>query len=205
MKKYRMPEGNRDLKRFAFWTNFKRIFTFIIYIAVWVLAYRFYLMYPINKPFVWWVMLIFVLLVLVSGWIISEMSRFVLEKSLVGKIESIKLSRTYGRGMMRDGKRSIDYHTFMILSISDESGKKRKVRFQLFDDGYNMYYKEGKTAVFFRGLNYPLCLEKSESDENICVVCGVRNCDIKRQDSVSEKRVCCASCGKSLINVEELK
>ncbi len=205
MNKCRIPKEDRLIKRYAFMTNFWRIFFYIAYIALWAIGYDFYLMYPINKPFVWWVLLIFAVLVAVSGWFIFDMTAFAKEKNIYGVTESMKISRNYGRGVTREGRFRIDYHTYRILTVRDSRGKRHRIRFQLFDDGYDLYYREGGRTAYFRGTKYPICLEGEKEGEHICVFCGVRTHAEIRNGEYGERPCRCAACGKPLMHTELLE
>lgn len=205
MRRPRIPKSNRDVRARAFLRNFCRIALYCAYIALWAVGYEFYLLYPINKPFVWWVMLIFCAAVAISGWIIFDMTKFLFERSFSGRIESMKVTRSYGRGVTRRGKLKIDYHTFRVLYVRNENGKRKKIRFQLFDDGYDLYYREGDRIVYFRGTRYPLCIEAEERGEHICVLCGVRVNEPKHHGEREVDTDRCEACRRSLIKVSELK
>ncbi len=205
MRKCKIPKSSRGLSLYAFMTNFKRIALYLLYIAVWAVGYRFYLLYPINKPLVWWVLLIFALLVLGSGWFLFKMTDFVRERSFFGKIVSMSISRNYCRGQTREGGKRYDFYTFRVLHITDTKGKKRKLKFQLFDDGYDLYYREGAEIACFRGTKYPVSLDAEESSGRICVVCGVRNYAEIRDGRKGEMPTHCSSCTRALINVKALK
>ena len=204
MRRVRIPKSNRDIRACAFFTNFRRIALYVAYIAMWVLGYKFYLMSPTNKPFVLWVMLIFCAVIAISGWILFDMTRFILEHSFTGKIESMRVSRTYGRGVTRQGRFKIDYHTYRVLVVKDAKGRRKKLRFQLFDDGYDLYYREGDRVTYFRGTRYPLCHEAEERGEHICVLCGVRVNEPKHHGERAVDTDYCSACGKTLIKIEDL-
>ncbi len=201
----KIPKTNRDVRSRAFFKNFKRIAFYIAYIALWALGYKFYLSYPINKPFEWWVMLIFCVAVAVSGWLIFDMTKFIGERSFEGEIELMKVSRNYGRGVTRDGRFKIDYHTYRILVIRDGKGRKRQLRFQLFDDGYDLYYREGDRVAYFRGTMYPLCYQAEERGEHICVLCGVRVNEPRHHGEREANTDYCEACGCSLIKMDDIK
>ena len=205
MRKPRIPKRNRDVRARAFLRNFSRIALYLCYLALWGLGYAFYLSYPINKPFAWWVMILFCAAVAVSGWILFDMTKFIREHSFTGKIESMKVSRSYGRGVTRQGRFKIDYHTNRVLYARDSKGKRRKIRFQLFDDGYDLYYREGDRVIYFRGTRYPLSVEAEERGEHICVLCGVRVNEPKKHGEREVDTDRCESCRRSLIKVSDLK
>ena len=201
----RIPKENRDVRRAAFMRNFKRITFFLLYAALWALGYLFYLSNPNNKPFEWWAMLVFCVLVAASGFFIFNIGKFLTEKSFVGIIKSMSVSRTYGRGVTRDGRFKIDYHTYRVLKITDSKGKKRKLKFQLFDDGYDLYYREGDTVTYFRGTTYPLSLEAEERGEHICLLCGVRAIETKKHGERQTNTEYCEACGKGLVKISSLE
>lgn len=201
----RIPKENRDVRRAAFMRNFKRITLFLLYAALWALGYLFYLSNPLHKPFEWWAMLIFCVIVVLSGSFIFNIGKFLTEKSFVGIIKSMSVSRTYGRGVTRDGRFKIDYHTYRVLKITDSKGKKRKLKFQLFDDGYDLYYREGDTVTYFRGTTYPLSLEAEERGEHICLLCGVRAIETKKHGERQTNTEYCEACGRGLVKISSLE
>ena len=201
----RIPKECRDVRRAAFMRNFKRITLFLLYAALWALGYLFYLSNPIHKPFTWWAMLIFCVIVVLSGSFIFNIGKFLTEKSFVGIIKSMSVSRTYGRGVTRDGRFKIDYHTYRVLKITDSKGKKRKLKFQLFDDGYDLYYREGDTVTYFRGTTYPLSLEAEERGEHICLLCGVRAIETKKHGERQTNTEYCEACGRGLVKISSLE
>ncbi len=204
MQKPKIPKACRKTARYAALKNLKRISFYIVYILIWILGYAFYLQYPINKPFVWWVELIFASLVLLSGWLIFKMTAFVCERSFLGRIELMKVSRNYGRGITREGKFKVDFHTYRVLTVRDKKGRKRKLKFQLFDDGYDLYYREGGEIAYFRGTTYPLSLDSDDGSGDICVICGVRSYPELRDGKRGEKPEKCSVCGRELVREYEL-
>ena len=199
MKTYKIPEKNLDLRRYAFLKNLKRVVSCLAYCAIFALSYMFYIHNGRNEALPTVYLAIFIFAVLFSSFFIFKMNRFLFERSFDGKIESISFSRNYDRGMTRNAKRSLDFHTYIKLTVKDRRGSKRKIKVQLFEDGFDGYYREGENLVFFRGLNFPISLEAESRAEHICTVCGVRRYG-KEKDSES-----CLSCGHSLIDVSDLK
>ncbi len=208
MRKYKIPKENGDIKRYALWKNLKYILGYILYIGVMAAAFLFFLNgRHENLPEIgWWVHPVFTAAVLISGWFIFCMSRFVCDRSFSGKIVSMTLSRDFGRGLNRQAGFSIDDHTYLKIKAVNEKGKKRKVKVTLFDDGFGGYYGEGKTLIKYRGLNYPICLESEEEGNHICAVCGVRTFYKEGRmihGEAEPKRIgdliVCRSCGHTLI------
>ena len=204
MSRVKIPKKNSDVRVRAFFRNFKRLLFYIAYIVMWAVAYRFYLKAPLHRKFEWWLMLIFCAVVLISGWLIFNMTRFVFERSFSGRIESMKISRTYGRGVSRNGRFKVDYQTYRVFRIRDERGRRKKLRFQLFDDGYDLYYREGDSIAFFRGTRYPLCYEAEKRGEHICVLCGVRVNEPRQEGEREANLEYCEACRKTLINIDDI-
>lgn len=212
MKKYKIPEKNRDLLRYVRNRRIKSLVGYAIYIAVFVAAYIFYIndeRYMGISPLM---TLIFALIVLISGFFIFRIGKLLCDRSFTGQIRTISFSRDYGRGMNRRASLSIDYHTYIIITTKNSKGRKKRILIPLFDDGYDGYYSEGDTVVYFGGSNYPLSLESERKGEHICAVCGVRRNDkedklpdIDRYFDAELGLYFCRCCGKSLINVEDLK
>ncbi len=201
----KIPRRNKDLKTYAFFANFKRIVLYLLYIAFWAVGYLVYLERPLSKPFGLWPMLIFMTAVLVSGFVIFKVNKFLFDTSIRGRIDSFKITRNYDRGMNRQGKTSLDQHTYINLYVSSGRVIKRKIKLQLFDDGYDLYYREGDSIIAFRGLNYPLCVEAEERGERICAVCGVRRYNRVQDGRLINPSDTCECCGHSFINIEDIK
>ena len=208
MIKYSIPKSNKDLKELAIRKNVKYILCYVLYLAFFTLAMVSFVSnrYDGAAPLKWWVYPVYFTVVAVSGWMICFMNRFVFDHSFSGKIEKMSFSRSFGRGLSRNAKLSIDYHTYIKLVACDERGKKHKVKVQLFDDGYDGYYKEGGEVVKFRGLNYPLCLESEVEGAHMCAVCGVRTCYVEGKTvhgtlkpEFRDGTMICRSCGHTMI------
>ena len=207
MKKHKIPKENKDLRRYALLKQAKRAIGFFVYCAIFALAYLFYLKGDLREPLPPVLLLIFVAAVLISGAFIFRLGSFLSERSVSGTVRSIKLTRNYGRGITRSAGFSLDFHTFLKMTVVDDNGKKHRVKIQLFDDGFDGYYAEGETIAAFRGLNYPLAIDAEHRGEHICTVCGVRCYDKDRGDGSfvrHNKGDLCHSCNHTMIDVEEM-
>ena len=149
MAKYKIPEFNDDLKRFARWKNLKYLLGYLAYCALMAVAFWFFVTgrYENAPPLKWWVYPLYTVLVLVSGWLICFMGRFVFDKSCSGKVKSMKITRSFDRGLSRGAGFRLDFHTYVKILMIDENGKKKRAKVQLFDDGYDGYFKEGGTVA----------------------------------------------------------
>ena len=161
MKRYRIPNENHDLRKYALWKNSKYLLFFVIYVAFFCYAFIAYAgRRPEDAdPLAWWIYLLFLGVVLLSGWIICCMGRFLFDRSFTGKIQGTRFVRNYGRGLSRRATMSVDFHTYLKITAVTDLGRRKRVSVPLFDDGYDGYYREDCTIVKFRGLTYPLCLE----------------------------------------------
>lgn len=195
MKRYKIPGENRDLRVYAFFSRFLRLFAYVLYIALWFIGYAVYLQKPLSKPLEWWAMLVFAFGVALSGWFIFKLGKIITGRSYVGRICDERIKRTYGRGIARNGKQTLDYHTYVKYRLDGGKKRKKSIMLKLFDDGYDMYYSNGDTLIIFGGLNYPLCVESEQRGEHICTVCGVKSYDCRGDG----KR--CRCCGHTLIDL----
>jgi len=214
MKKYRIPTKNKDLKQYAVWKNLKCLIFFVIYEAFFCLAFVVYYnrRHEDADPLKWWVYPIFTAVILVSGWIICCMSRFVFDRNLSGRIEDIKYTRDYGRGLSRKATFLMDFHTYIKITVVTDKGKRRRVKVPLFEDGYDGYYEMGGTLIKFRGLNYPLCLESEAKGTHMCAVCGVRTYYLEgkmihgeAEPEIVDGSVLCRCCRHTIIDAEQIK
>ena len=214
MKKHKIPTRNQDLRRYAAWKNWKYLLSYVAYLLFFALAFWFYLnrRHEDARPLAWWAIPLFAIIVIISGWLICCMYRFVGDFSLSGRIQSIAFTRSYDRGLTRSAGLSIDEHTYIKITVMTKNGKKRRVRVMLFDDGYDGYYYEGATLVKYRGLNYPLCLESEKNGAHLCSVCGVRTfykegqvIDGEAQPEIQDGLIVCRSCRHKLIDINDLR
>ena len=166
------------------------------------------------EPLSPWVYPIYAVVVLGSGWFIFNLSKTVTDKSFTGVIKDLSYTRSFDRGLNRKAGASLDDHTYVRIKVSTPSGKRRRVKVRLFDDGYDGYYAEGRTIIKYKGLNYPLCLESERDGAHLCAVCGVRTyykegklIHGEAMPEIKDGLIICRSCGHSLINLtnEELE
>ncbi len=214
MFRYNIPKRNVDLKKYAIWKNLKYLLGYIGYCALFFLAFAGFMSrrYKGAEPLEWWVYLLFAVVVLVSGWLVCCMYRFVGDRSFSGILKRSDLTRSYDRGLSRKAGFHLEDHTYVKMRLQNEEGKKRKIKVQLFDDGYDGYYKENEEIVKFRGLNYPICIESEREGNHICAVCGVRTYYVEGKmpdgsllPEIRDGIMICRSCGHTMINVDELE
>ena len=213
MKRYRIPNENHDLRKYALWKNSKYLLFFVIYVAFFCYAFIAYAgRRPEDAdPLAWWIYLLFLGVVLLSGWIICCMGRFLFDRSFTGKIQGTRFVRNYGRGLSRRATMSVDFHTYLKITAVTDSGRRKRVSVPLFDDGYDGYYREDCTIVKFRGLTYPLCLESEAEGAHICGVCGVRTFYKEGkvifgepEPEIVNGQIVCRCCRHTLIDVDAL-
>ncbi|MBE6684681.1 MAG: hypothetical protein E7592_03405 [Ruminococcaceae bacterium] len=201
MKKYKIPKENADLRFYAVARNFKRIFFYVLILVVMNLAMLSYLDKRVAglPPIKWWGYFVFEMIVVVVGWIVCNMSLFVTDRYAVGRIKSMRTVRSYGRFLSRNAKIDVGPYSYLKVALACKRGR-RTVRIQLFEDGYDGYYREGGTLVKFRGLNYPLCLESEADGVHICSVCGVRTYD--KEENTTKEQLICETCRHTIIDVK---
>lgn len=208
MKKYKIPKENRDLQRYALWRNLWRLLGYVAYVTVLAVAFASFLAgrHEDAEPLKWWIYPLYGAVVLVSGWFIVNMTRFFGDSTVCGVIKEMSFERNFDRGLNRKAGISIDDHTYVRMRIVTPSGRTRRIRVMLFDDGYDGYFAEGRTVVKYRGLNYPICLESEEEGIHICAVCGVRTFykegKMIHGEPMPQRQgelIVCRSCGHTLI------
>lgn len=214
MVKYKIPASNDDLQKYARWKNLKYLLGYLGYCAFFTFAFYFFVSrrHEDVEPLKWWVYPLFVIAVLVSGWIVCCMGRFVNDRSRSGIVKSMSISRNYDRGLSRKAGFRLEDHTYVKIVLTDGNGKKKRIKVQLFEDGYDGYFKEGATVVKFRGLNYPLCLESEADGAHLCSVCGVRTYYVEGKmpdgsliPEIRDGHIVCRACGHTMINIDELE
>lgn len=214
MKKIMIPDANGDLGTYAKRKNLKYLVLYIAYILFFSAAFLFFVFnrHEDATPLRIWVYPVYFAAVLLSGWFVCCMHRFAWDRSFRGTVKDTGFTRSFDRGLTRKAGFAIDDHTYVKITAIDENGKKRSVRVQLFDDGYDGYYREGGTIVKYRGLNYPICPESEREGAHLCAVCGVRTYYLEgRQvygESVPEIRngvLICRLCGHTMIGDPEEK
>lgn len=211
MKKYTIPEQNRDLRKAALKNRLAPPLLYLAYVAFLGYAFWFYIS---RRPedlgrLSWWVYLLFSIAVLVSGWLIFRMGKWVLDRDFSGEIKGYELVRSYGRGLSRTASTVTDFHTYIKITAVDDNGKKHKITVPLFEDGYDGYYKTGGRLIKYKGLNYPLCLESEQEGIHLCAFCGVRTyykegkaVHGEAQPEMRDGLIICRSCRHTLINIE---
>lgn len=211
MKKYTIPDENSDLKKYALWQILWRPLAYLGFIIFMAVAFTFFVLgrHEHAEPLALWVYPVFAAVVLAGGWFIFNMTRLFTDRNVVGTIKDMGFARSFDRGLNRKAGVSLDDHTYVKIRVITPTGKKRRVKIMLFDDGYDGYYAEGRTIVRYRGLNYPLCLESEKSGAHLCTVCGVRTYykegKLIHGESAPEIRdglIICRSCGHTLINID---
>ena len=212
MKKYTIPKENADLRKYAFWHNWWRPIAFVAYIAVLFAAFAFFVLgrHEDIEPLKWWVYPAFTAAVLVSGWFIFNVKRFFFDRNVSGVISEMSFERNFGRGLNRSAGVTIDDHTYVRMTVKTDTGKRKRIRATLFDDGYDGYYAEGREIIKFRGFNYPVCIESEKNGSHLCVVCGVRTFYKQGKMIHGEAEparlgdlIICRSCGHTLLKIEE--
>ena len=187
---------------------------YVAYCVFFFVAFAFFVngRYENAPPLKWWVYPLYAVVVLVSGWMVCCMNRFVGDLNRSGRIIDMRISRNYDRGLSRKAGFNLEDHTYVKIVLTDDEGKKKGLKVQLFEDGYDGYFKEGADIVKFRGLNYPLCLESEREGMHICAVCGVRTFYLEGKmpdgsliPEIRDGLILCRSCGHTMINVDELE
>ncbi|MBQ8407741.1 MAG: hypothetical protein IJY39_02620 [Clostridia bacterium] len=208
-----LPMLNHSLRKYARVKMLKCVLFYAAYIAFLFAAFLSFInnRHEDAEPLQQWVYYIFGVFVLISGWWLFTMDRFVFERTVSGKIVKYNIKRNYGRSITRNAYFVIKEFTYIYLTLESNTGKRNRIKVQLFDDGYDGYYKEGDTIVRYRGLNYPISINSELNHLHLCPVCGVRTYynDAKHVDGTLipdfvDGLIKCSCCDHLLIDVNDL-
>lgn len=214
MVHYSIPSENTDLKKYAVMKHAWRMIGYAAYILVMFCAFVFFVTgrHEDAEPLKIWVYPVFTAAVFVSGWFIFNVTLFFSDRTVMGVITDMSFDRQYGRGLNRSGGATVDDHTYIKITLRTPTGKRKRIKVKLFDDGYDRYYKEGATIVKLRGLNYPLCPESEREGVHLCPICGVRTyykegktVHGEAEPELFEGLILCRSCRHTLIDTDSLK
>ena len=206
-----VPKLNDKLTKYAKTKMFKCVAYYGAYIVFLSAAFGSFVnnRHEDAEPLPIWSAYVFATFVLISGWWLFNMNRVIFERTISGRITQYTIKRNYGRSISRNASFIIKEFTYIYLTITTDSGKRRHIKVQLFDDGYDGYYKEGDTIVRYRGLNYPISIQSELDHAHLCPVCGVRtyyneNRHIDRTQSPDfvDGWIVCRCCSYPLIKIE---
>lgn len=207
---YSISKLNSNLKKYASISMIKCILYYLAYIVFMFAAFLFFIKnrHEDAEPLQQWVYIIFPAFVLISGWWLFSVNRFFFERTVSGRIVKYNIKRNYGRSMKRNASFVIKEFTYIYLTIESNTGKYKRIKVQLFDDGYDGYYKDGDMIIRYRGLNYPISIESELNNVHLCPVCGVRTYydEAKHVDGTwipefENDLIKCRCCGHLLLDI----
>ena len=213
----RLPEKNRDLKRYVLRRRALQVIGYLIWLGMFGVGAWLYndshQTYPPHRRIVGWRLAVWMLVAAVVGFFLFRIWRFFTLRNLEGVVVHSGLSHSYTSSADPGAANPLDYdfrlNTYLV--IRDAKGRKHRIRFEQ-KPGFYLYYYAGTHVCRFSGLPYPIrnprrsCapergLEKKHSHDDLsagvlCVACGnLNNRDCNQP---------CGRCGHSLIQAEDV-
>lgn len=193
----------KDLRAYIGRKYFLRIAGYILWVVVWIFNYLYYMQDKQRVQILPTILL--GVFVLVGGIFLFRINACIAESTYSGTLESTTIHRNFGRGRSMDGKFSLDEYTYLKMTVRTSSGKRKRIRVQIFDNGFSGYYTDGCGIISIKGLNYPLSQKPAVSGTRICAVCGFtalpNDSGLIRPDGTVVNS--CPSCGHTLISCEK--
>ena len=195
MKK--IPNQNKDLRRYVLRRDLARVLGYVAWIAVWYAAVAVYNgsheTYPDYRLIIGWKLWLWMAASVILGFFLFRVYRFFTDRSFCGRIEKAGLSRSYSASA-DPGEGDYDFRLNTYLRIRTADGKRRRIRFEQ-KPGFYRYYAEGATVVHFHGLPYPVNTDPDAQNGWVCSACGA---------FTPEKQDTCEICRHTLIDPRNL-
>ena len=211
--KRKLPVQNRDLKGYVLRRRLFQIVGYLLWIAAFAMGAWSYndahQTYPPHRRIIGWKLAIWLAVAAVAGFFLLRLWRFFTLRSVEGVVVENRLSHSYTHSADPGAQNSVSYdfrlNTYLV--IRDESGKRRRLRFEQ-KPGFYLYYYPGTRVCRFAGLPYPVRDPNSVteaprrkrgegshddlSEGFLCVACGFLN-----NPSADTP---CGCCGHSLVD-----
>ncbi len=176
----RLPESNKDLRKYVLKKDVRRVVLYLIWMAVWYSGAWFYnyshQTYPPERQMVSWRLWLWMLASALLGFFVFRIYLFFTDRTYRGVIHYSGLSQTYeasrdpGLGNATDW----DFRLNTALQVRIPGQKKlKKVHFEQ-KIGFYFYYYEGTEIVKLHGLPYPVAVGSyhPHARDRVCLACG---------------------------------
>ena len=197
----KIPPRNTDLRRYVLRNDLRRAVLYCFWVIVWyggAAAYNAnHQTYPPDRLMTGWKIVIWMLMSVLSGFLLFRIGRFFTDRTVEGEIVSSGLSRTYTAsddpGMLKSA--DYDFRLNTNLKIRKKDGRIKRLRFEQ-KRGFYLYYYEKTHIVRLHGLPYPVNTDPLAPRGYLCAACGKINDNCSRP---------CEACGHSIIDPNELR
>ncbi len=200
----KIPQQNKDLRRYVLRNDILRVFLYLSWVALWCFSAWFYndrhRTYEEARKILGWKLFFLIAAAVISGFFIFRIWKFFTDRTFLGVIEGSDLSHAYSSSGDPTAIKGIrgsksDFHLYTVLKVRLPNGKRMRIRF-VQKDGFYLYYYNGQRILHFHGLPYPVRTQFDEDQGYLCAACG-------RIYKTHEPY--CESCHHSLIDPRDLK
>ncbi len=199
----KIPKQNRDLRRYVFQKDAKRIILYLL----WNFAFLFgalsynaaHTKYPPERLMIGWKLALWMALALIAGFFIFRIYLFFTDRSWRGVILKSGLSHTYeaSRDPGIDNAGDWDFRLNTRLQVLKKGKIKPTQKHFEQKPGFYFYYYDNTEILKFHGLPYPLSIGSIHPDAppTICLACG---------QMATEGDTRCDKCHYTLVDREEV-
>ena len=199
----KIPAKNKDLRRYVFFKDLRKITIYLLWMAIWYFgAYMYnhnHQKYPPERLMVGWKLLIWMLASAFLGFLLFRIWTFFTDRTYGAVITVSGLSQSYEASKDPGLHNSTDFDFRLNTALKiKKHGKKKNSRIHFEQKlGFYFYYYEGTEILKLRGLPYPIAVRNRHPDakQGICAACGQIS---------DEAQGNCQVCGHTLIDPNEL-
>ncbi len=200
----KIPQKNRDLKRYVLKKDILRLIVYIIWLAIWYAGAYLYNQshqkYPPERKLIGTKLFLWLFVAAAVGFFLFRIRTFFTDRPYRAVITASGLSQSYeaSRDPGLQNATDFDFRLNTALQIQKKGHKrKRRIHFEQ-KPGFYFYYYEGTEIVKLRGLPYPIATGHIHPDAKplVCAACG---------QIATEKADRCEVCLHTLIDPEDLK
>ena len=197
---YRIPKRNRDLRRYVFFKDARRILLYVLWLTLWTVSVILFNQnrqtYPDEKRLTGWRAVALFAAVIIIGFVAFRIYKFFTERTVYGKVifSGLHHDYTHSEDPGSFNTMKYDFRLKTALTVETANGKKRKLRFEQKIGSYYAY-RTGEEILRFHGLSYPINVNHQKGHGYVCVACG------RFHQNWQEK---CAVCELSLIHPDDL-
>ena len=160
--KPRIPERNRDLRRYVLRHRLLRIAGYLLWLAAFwggAMVYnQSHQTYTPDRLITGWKLGVWMLAAVLIGFFLFRIGQMLFDRPFTGVVVRSSLSHTYTPSDDPGTLRSMTYDLRLNprLIVRTDAGKKRRLRFEQ-KPGFYIYYYEGSQICHLSGLPYPVC------------------------------------------------
>ena len=195
----KIPSKYKDLRRYVFKNDCKRVLLFALWILLWCVAVVYYNRQNASsiasRPLSGWRLWVLLAAVTVIGFFLFRIWKFFTDRAFSGVILSSDNLHDYSpsKDPSTTGALRYEFRLNTAILVRDDNQKKHRLRFEQ-KDGFYTYYYEGTRVIHLRGLPYPIRTDEKEG--YICAACGRIHATLQSH---------CDVCSHSLIDPKDLE